>query len=251
LERSFAVKRFFGDITRPLLQAVRRLKAEPPIPGPFYHDFERLGLHNTQLPGIFAPNQQAKEPIVTAYILYAIAKLRNRGVTPISFVELFAADAYYAMFARKFGADSALAVDSDRDGYFDQARTVRVLLGLDVELLCGRVQDVPPERRFSIVANTGGLYHVDDPVETLKQSVRMAEHYLIVQNVVSLATESDSYFERPAPGWNWGNRFSRQSFDKTIRELRLRVADAEFNILAGNERPEDRGSVYYLIETGG
>jgi hypothetical protein len=186
--------------------------------------------------------------VITAYLLCAIAKLKNRGVRPISFAELFCADGYYTMFARMFGADSACGFDSNKDGFLDQARTVRALLGLDVELICTNVEDIPPDQRFSIVANIGGLYHVDDPVAVLQQSFRMAESYLIVQNVVSLATADEAYFERPAPGWTWGNPLSRESFDKLIRDSGMTVVDSGFNILAGNPRPEDRGSVYYLID---
>jgi hypothetical protein len=220
----------------------------PALPGPFFHDFQRLGLRNAQLPGIYKANQEAKEPVITAYLLQAVAELRNRGVHPISFAELFCADAYYAMFARRFGADEAWGFDSDKDGLFGQAVAVRALLGLDVELVCSKVEDIPPDRHFSIVANVGGLYHVDDPVGVLRQSLRMADAYLIVQNVVSLSTTREDYFERPAPGWTWGNRFSRESFDKLLHDLGLAIIEHDFNLLTGNERPEDRGSVYYLID---
>jgi hypothetical protein len=217
-------------------------------PTGFYHDFRRLGLFNVQLPGIFAANQAAKEPIVSAYLLLAIAKLKNHGVAPISFAELFCADAYYAQFAKRFGADSSTGFDSNKDGFLDQARAANRLLESDVELVETMVENIPADRRFSIVANVGGLYHVDDPAAVLIQSARMAEHYLIVQNVVSLATSSPEYFERPAPGWTWGNRFSRQSFAALIERLGFVVLDAEFSVLTGNERLEDRGSVYYLID---
>jgi cephalosporin hydroxylase len=227
-----------------------RRTGETRIPEPigFYHDFRNLGLHNVQLPGIFAANQSAKAPTLSAYLLFAIAKLKNRGVRPISFAELFCADAYYAQFARRFGADRSTGFDSNKDGFLDQARAANALLGSDVELVATTVEGIPPDRRFSIVANIGGLYHVDDPAAVLLQSARMAEHYLIVQNVVSLATSSPEYFERPAPGWTWGNRFSRQSFDALIGRLGFAVVDTEFNVLTGNDRPEDRGSVYYLID---
>lgn len=219
------------------------------LPGPFYHDFHRLGLTCQQLPGIFAPNQRAKEPILTAYILWAVAKLRNRGITSIRFAELFCADAYYTMFARRFGADYACGFDNDRDGFMEQAETVRRLLGLDdVELHRMGIEDIPDSWRYSIVANVGGLYHVANPVEVLLRSARMAEHYLIVQSVVSLANDDPAYFETPAPGWTWGSRFSRQSFEKMVRDQGLKVVDSDFNILTGNDRLEDRGSVYYLID---
>jgi hypothetical protein len=217
-------------------------------PGPFYHDFRRLGLRNTQFPGLFRANQRTKEPVITAYLLLAIARLRNRGVDRITFAELFCADAYYTMFARAFGADAATGFDSNKRGYLDQARQVRTLLDLDVELVCCDVHDVPETRQFSIVANVGGLYHVDDPVEVLAQSARMATDFLIVQNVVSLARTEDDYFERPAPGWTWGNRYSRRSFDALVRRLGLRIVEQDFNVLEGHELPEHRGSAYYLID---
>jgi hypothetical protein len=221
------------------------------LPGPFYHDFCRLGLECQQLPGIYAPNQQAKEPILTAYILWAIAKLKNRGRAPVRFAELFCADAYYTMFARKFGADYACGFDNDRDGFMAQAETARRLLGLnDVELHRISIEDIPDDWRYSIVANVGGLYHVADPVSVLLKSARMAEDYLIVQSVVSLATNDPDYFESPAPGWTWGSRFSRPSFERVIRDHGFKVVDSDFNVLTGNERLEDRGSMYFLIEVG-
>lgn len=217
-------------------------------PGPFYHDFRRLGLRNLQFPGLFAANQRAKEPVITAYFLLALARLRNRGVDPVTFAELFCADAYYTMFARTFGADAATGFDGNARGYLDQARQVRALLGLDVELVCCDVHDIPDARRFSIVANVGGLYHVDDPAEVLARSARMATAFLIVQNVVSLARTDDDYFERPAPGRTFGNRYSRQSFDALVRRLGRRIVEHDFNELEGNALPENRGSVYYLID---
>jgi hypothetical protein len=220
-------------------------------PGPYYHDFSRLGLPCRQLPGIFAPNQKAKEPILTSYIVSAIRKLRSRGIAPVQFAELFCADAYYAMFARKFGADSACGFDSDREGYLSQGEQVKALLGLtDVALHRMEVSDIPTSWRYSIVANVGGLYHVSDPVSILRRSAAMAEHFLIVQCVVSVANDDPDYFESPAPGWTWGSRFSRRSFERMIRAEGYRVIDTHFNTLSGNERPEDQGSIYYLIETG-
>jgi hypothetical protein len=102
-----------------------------------------------------------------------------------------------------------------------------------------------------IVANVGGLYHVDNPLEILRKSYAMAAKYLVVQNVVSLASTSETHFESPAPGWTWGNRFSMQSFDAAIHATGWDVVDRHFNELEGNERPEDRGSVYYLIRKPG
>lgn len=221
-----------------------------PTPIEYYHDFSRLGLQVTQRAGIFAPNQRAKEPIISAYILWSIAKLRNRGISPVSFAELFCADAYYAMFARKFWADYACGFDNDKDGFLHQANAAREMLNLsEVELFRLSIDEIPDDRRYSIVANIGGLYHVADPVKVLKKSAQMAQHYLIVQSVVSLADESPGYFEAPAPGWTWGCRFSRAYLEKNILDCGLRIIDSDFNILTGNDRPEDRGSCYFLLKT--
>ena len=216
---------------------------------PTYHDFSWLGLPTRQIEGIYAPNQAVKAPVITAYILLALARLKARGVAPISFAELFCADGFYAMFAARFGADRAVGFDNDRDGHLAAARRIRDRLGLaSVDFERTDIEAIDPARRFSIVANVGGLYHVDDPEAVLRQSFAMTEHYLIVQNVVSLADDSGDYFCRPAPGLSWGNRFSRQSFDALIARTGWRVVLQDFDVLAGNPRLEDRGCVFYLIE---
>ena len=220
-----------------------------PLPGPLYHDFAWLGLPTEQLPGIYGPNQRAKAPVITAYMMLAFARLRCRGRDAISFAELFCADGFYTMFAARFGADRAIGYDNDRDGHLASAVRMRDLLGLDrASFQRTAIEAIAPGERASVVANVGGLYHVDDPEAVLDQSYRMAEDYLIVQNVVSLATTAPDYFERPAPGLGWGNRYSRESFDRTIRRRGWRIVDAMFNTLDGNPRLEDRGSLYYLIE---
>ena len=216
---------------------------------PTYHDFSWLGLPTRQIDGIYAPNQAVKAPVIGAYILLALARLKAAGVAPLSFAELFCADGFYAMFARRFGADSALGFDNDRDGHLEAARRIRDRLGLTAVVFERTdIEAIGPDRRFSVVANVGGLYHVDDPEAVLRQSYAMAERFLIVQNVVSLADESADYFCRPAPGLSWGNRFSRQSFDALIERTGWRVVLRDFDVLAGNPRPEDRGCAFYLIE---
>lgn len=217
--------------------------------GPTYHDFSWLGLPTRQIEGIYAPNQRAKAPVIAAYILLAFARLRCAGREDITFAELFCADGFYAMFAARFGASAAVGFDDDRDGHLAKAELIRGRLGLEqVRFEKTDVAAISPAQRFAVVANVGGLYHVDDPVRVLQQSYDMATDYLIVQTVVSLARTEDDYFERPAPNWTWGNRYSRASFDRLIREQGWHVVDQSFNVLAGNARPEDQGSVYYLIE---
>lgn len=215
---------------------------------PTYHDFSWLGLPTPQIPGIFKPNQEAKAPVLCAYVLLALARTRNAGEGAPSFAELFCADGFYAMFASRFGAARSVGYDNDRDGHFASALRIRDRLGLhNVEFVRCAVEQIEAAH-FDIVANVGGLYHVDDPHGVLRQSWDMAQRFLIVQNVVSMATDDADYFERPAPGLDWGNRFSRASFDRLVRSLGGRIVLHDFNMLEANPRIEDRGSVYYLIE---
>ncbi len=216
--------------------------------GPLYHSYRLLGATNEQLPGIYPPNQACKEPILLAYIQFAIAKCRTTIATPVSFAELFCADGYYAMMARRLGATASMGIDNDRDGHLGTASKVAAALGLaDVRfhhLDVNAIDTLPP---VDIVANLGGLYHVPNPLEILAKSYAMARRWLVVQNVVSLANDDPLHFSSPAPGWSWGNRFSRASFDRAMRETGWDIVDRHFNELEGNDRPEDRGSAYYLV----
>ncbi len=217
--------------------------------GPLYHEYAFFGVENAQLPGIYELNQKAKAPIITAYIAFATAKARQTVQDSVSFSELFCADGYYAMVAARLGCRPSLGIDSNRDGCLETAGRIASALGIDRVRFV--TQEITAESRLDdadIIANVGGLYHVSEPEQILHLSYRHARKYLIVQNVVSLASNDDDYFESPAPGWTWGSRFSRASFDKLVRSMFPRIVDSHFNELEGNDRPEDRGSAYYLIE---
>jgi hypothetical protein len=159
--------------------------------GPLYHDYSAFGARNVQLPGIFGPNQRAKAPILSAYVLHALAKFGGG-----SFIELFCADGYYAMLAARFGAARSVGLDDHSQGGFTETGPkIAARLGLKVEF---RRADVLEEtERFDIVANVGGLYHVSDPRTYLAHSGNMARRFLIVQSVVSLATNDPDYFVAP------------------------------------------------------
>jgi hypothetical protein len=216
--------------------------------GELYHDFHLFGAHNRQIPGIYAPNQRCKEPTIIAYIQLAIAKSRTAMDDRVTFTELFCADGYYAMVARLLGADESYGVDSDRDGFFGKAHVIAHRLGLTgVSFILHDVDRVDLLPQTDIVANLGGLYHVSNPIEILAKSYAMARKFLVVQTVYSLANDSPDYFESPAPGWTWGCRFSRQWLDAQMAQLAFDVVDSHHNELEGNERPEDRGSAYYLV----
>ena len=217
--------------------------------GPLYHSYELFGVRNAQLPGLFAPNQRAKAPILQAYIQYAIAKSRAHPDDRVRFLELFCADGYYAMAARLFGADECVGVDDGRDPYFELAPVIAGRLGLDrVSFVRADVHDMGGSPPFTIVANVGGLYHVSDPGDVLRLSWQLSQRFLIVQSVVSLAHTDADYFEAPAPGWTWGSRFSEAWLCAQLLRLGGRVVDTHTNELTGNERLDDRGSFYAIVE---
>ena len=129
--------------------------------GPLYHDYSIFGVKNDQLPGIFKPNQQAKTPIITAYIQYAIAKCKQTVDTSVSFAEMFCADGYYAMLARHLGADYSIGIDNGKDNYFYVAPKISNRLSItNIDFILKDANSVDTLEKVDIVANVGGLYHV-------------------------------------------------------------------------------------------
>lgn len=224
-------------------------KVDIPSDMKFYHDFGVLGLDLPQAEEIYRANQLSKGPLISGYMLYAIGKLKTRFKKPISVCELFAADAYYSFVARRFGADRCDAFDNDRDGFLAQARIVARLLKEEDNVGIHKVDmfDMPADYRASVVVNAGGLYHVTDPLRSVEISHAIAEDYLIIQTVVSLANEDENYFETPAPGWTWGSRFSFAYLKREILKRGYKIVDSDRNIFPYNQRPEDRGNAFFLI----
>lgn len=217
--------------------------------GPLYHSYHLFGVRNEQLPGMYKANQACKETILLSYILFALAKCKKHMDSKVTFAELFCADGYFAMAARYFGVSESIGIDNNRDGHFATAQTIATRLGIDrcrfIQMDVNKIDTLEP---VDIVANIGGLYHVENPEEIVDKSYRMARRFLIVQTVVSLATDADDYYESPAPGWTWGNRFSLKSFEKMIEKKGWHIIDRHFNLLEGNDRLEERGSIYFLIQ---
>jgi hypothetical protein len=218
--------------------------------GPLYHSYKLFGIDNEQKPA-FMVNQRCKEPILRAYTQYALAKCTCQAGDEVSFAELFCADGYFAMVAARLGATRVYGYDDDSQQHFGVARTIAERLALpNVEFIKADVNSMDEFDRVDVVANIGGLYHVLNPIEILRKSYSMARRYLIVQTVVSQARSEADYFEAPGPGWQHGCRFSQASFDAVIKSQGWNIVDEHFNELLGNERLEDRGSSYYLIQTG-
>ncbi len=217
--------------------------------GPLYHDYSFFSVQNEQIPGLYIKNQKSKFPILVAYISHAIAKSKYLIQDKVSFSELFCADGYFTLIASKLGCSQCYGIDNNKSEHFAYAEDIAQRLGF--ENVTFLKEDITPESKFNrtdIVANIGGLYHVPQPKGILEMSYAMAKKYLIVQTVVSLASCDEDYYQSPAPGWSWGNRYSVESFDKLIKNLGYNVIDKHYNELEGNSRLEDRGSVYYLIK---
>jgi hypothetical protein len=217
--------------------------------GPLYHSYAFFGVNNEQLTGHFQKNQIAKAQIISSYIAWAHAKVDEKFESSVSFAELFCADGYYAMVARSLGCYPVFGIDNNRDGYTDLAKTIASRLGLQqIEFVISDINNNAKLGTYDIVANVGGLYHTENPEEILQLSYEMSNNYLIVQNVVSLANTNNNYFETPAPGWTWGSRYSRESFDNLMqKKFDSKIIFHHFNELTGNSRLEDRGNSMYLI----
>jgi hypothetical protein len=226
-------------------------KADPSLLddlGPLYHSYRLFGVENQQIEN-FRVNQRCKESIILGYILAALGKARHRCDDAPSFAELFCADGYFTMCAAYFGANPAVGFDNNRDGWSPNGPEIARRLGLNnVSFQWGDVNELTGANMYDVVANIGGLYHVSDPVSVLRKSYDLARRYLVVQTVVTMTNNDPNYFVQPAPGWQHGNRYSAQSFANMVVAQGYRIIDVTFNQLEGNERAEDRGSVYMLIE---
>jgi hypothetical protein len=207
--------------------------------GSQYHSYRIFGEDNPQKSEKFKLNQLCKEKIIFAYILYAIAKTENP-----SFVELFCADGYFALAAKKFGVNTSCGIDNGHKGYFGNAKKIAKHFKEDIQFINRDVNDVDILSKFDIVANVGGLYHTINPEEILKKSYDLAKKFLIVQTVVSL--DPDDYFEASPKDRSWGSRFTKQYMDDIISKYN--VIDSHYNELLGNNESKNRGSVYYLVQ---
>ena len=206
--------------------------------GSQYHSYRIFGQDNVQKEK-FRLNQLCKEKIILSYIMYAIAKCKAP-----SFVELFCADGYYALAAKKFGAESSTGIDNGHKGYFKNAKNISRSLNADVNFVNMDVQDINTIPGFDIVANVGGLYHTRNPAEILRKSYKLARKYLIVQAVVSM--NANDYYEEAPKDRTHGSRFNKQYMDELMSPYS--IIDSHYNELLGNKEAKNRGSVYYLIK---
>jgi SAM-dependent methyltransferase len=221
----------------------------------WYHDFSPLGVPTNQIrkPDVYRPNQAAKQDIVFAMIEEAIQICKDRrSEGPVSAVELFCADCFYANYAIAHGVDSIYCVDLDADsveqrgGILEQARLITRLLGNSEQVTIRKASVFDVEGSFDLCICAGGLYHLTNPRDLLEQIKTHTSSALVIQTVVSLENTDRDYFESPAPGWTWGSRFSFDYLQSMVRESGWDIVRSEHNELTGNSKPRDRGSAYLL-----
>ncbi len=212
----------------------------------WYHDYSTLGFRTPQKGGAFGPNQRCKQEPLFRLIDAAIQRCRRAGIGT-SGVEFFCADGFYANYAALHGADAMLGVDLS-ETHLERARLAAKLLGLADRTHFVRGDVFETEGEFDLAICAGGLYHLEAPARLLRKLARQVRSTLVIQTVYSLTRSEPDYFESPAPGWTWGCRFSRDYFCGMLADTSWKLLELETNELEGNERGEDRGSIYALCE---
>jgi hypothetical protein len=226
----------------------RRQPFQEELEHPWYHDFAVLGVPTPQAEGIFGPNQQAKQATLFEYIDDAI---ELSGPEPDG-LELFCADGFYSQYALQQGAHHMTGVDlGDQQSAGDpmhlrQAVAMTSLLGHVGRADFARQDVFEVSGRYDFGICAGGLYHLAEPDRLLRKLVENIRVALVVQTVYSLAQPAADYFEAPAPGQDWGCRFSFDRLLAMLTEAGWDIVRSSANELGGNARPEDRGSAYVL-----
>jgi hypothetical protein len=95
------------------------------------------------------------------------------------------------------------------------------------------------------------LYYVSDPATILSHSVEAVRvgGFLIVHTVVSQLLDIDLPFIAPAPGWDWGCRFSSEWLMSWVHSREdLRLISSTSGILPYNKSRHDRGFAAFLAK---
>ena len=181
-------------------------------------------------------------------------RVNNRSF--IEGVELFCGDGYYSNYAISRGIDKMVGIDleeesgegSVRHSILSQARLITNLLGNKTKINFYHMDVFDINHDFDICICAGGLYHISNPIKLLEILNRRIRSYLIIHTVVSLEYESRHYFERPAPGWTWGCRFSHNKLLDMVKTSGWSIIDVDQNILLSNTILGDRGSSYIFCK---
>ncbi|OJV99819.1 MAG: hypothetical protein BGO39_28995 [Chloroflexi bacterium 54-19] len=214
---------------------------------PWYHNYEVFGVKTPQRGGFYLKNQVNKQGPLFDLIDKAITLCKKNG-TSVKGLDLFCADGFFSNFAILRGATSIDAIDWERSE-IEQARLITYLLGNSksinyIESNVFSIENAEKVYDFGICA--GGLYHIHNPQELLVLLRKKVKIALVVQTVYSLANSAPDYFEVAYPDRPWGSRFSYDYVLNIVEEAGWTAIEVFHNELEGNDRLEDRGSVYLL-----
>lgn len=213
--------------------------------GRWYHNFEKLGFETVVYNQNHKLNQSAKQEPMRKYILKALQLCDDNSYTTIKGVELFCADGLYANMAIGLGASKMVGVDIN-ENEISKAKLITKILGNQSKITY-EVKDVfNLERTYDFGICAGGLYHLHDPSKLLTFLLSKIRKVLVIQTVYSLARKEIDYFETPAPGWDWGCRFSYEYLLRMVGSSGWCILESYCNELEGNDRLDDRGSAYLL-----
>jgi hypothetical protein len=243
----------------PSLRKIKKFSELRLLFSPWYHDFESLGI-KTPFPAdkTYAEYQELKGIICNKYILKAMSEIRIMDQQKnVQILEYFAADCYYGIQALVFDKNSKLtAIDKlDESGEgkkrvnnFEKAKLIARVLKLQdrIRFITGDVFDY--FEKCDLLLNIGGLYHLENPDDLLLQMRKISPEYAVIQSVVHEDINHADFFVTPAPQWTWGSRFTYGYLRKLIIDSGYAVLEEDFNLLYLNDRPEDRGSAYFLVK---
>lgn len=220
----------------------------------WYHDFSLLGFKTNQFrdPSYFE-NQKAKVTEMVPLISKAISLCQTQFSKAPSVLELFCADGFYGQIALQNGANNVVGYDLEsedgkRIGILSQAALISKILGTQKRTKFLKEDVFNCHGNYEIIICAGGLYHIENPLKLIKHLHSLGNKYLIIQTVVSNENHSPDYFESPSPQWTWGCRFSHDYLKNNLAPCGWKIINESFNLLPGNENPNDKGSSYFLCE---
>lgn len=220
----------------------------------WYHDFTSLGIKTKQFDDpSYKLSQEQKDGIILNWIDKYI---RINESTPfMKGVDLFCADAYYSFHAINAGVGKMLALDlaedsgEQRSGILKQAEIIQKILTIPEDKLDIRKYDIMRfNEKCDFAFVFGGLYHVENPLKLLSNLRTSMCQLIFIQTIVSLENESVDYFESPAPGWNWGSRFSASWLIRNLELLDYRIVESKLEIANYNFALRDRGSLFLVCQ---
>lgn len=218
----------------------------------WYHDFSAVGVPTRQIDASYVAAQELKTPQFNEMARRAFSDLLPSDLSKLHGVELFCADAYFSqlLLARGIGemtvVDAAEDSPEGRNNVLNQAAFVARRLRNSEQLHILKADVFSLSGTYDFAINFGGLYHLEDPLALLRLIRKSVTGPMFLQTIVSLRETGPDYFETPAPGWNWGSRFSEHRLAEMIREAGWRTEYWSFSLASYNKSLDDRGCVFAL-----